>query len=289
MSRSLPHRLPRRLSMAPARSTPGFTIVEFLVAVGIGLVVSVLIGQIFVGSKQSFNSQDDLARVQENMRFASQVLTRTVRMAGYRTNSSVDPNTIFLKTTTPAITGVNDTAVSGFVAGSDSLAVRYQGTGTGAGTGNGTGQGVGCSPSVSPCSADGAVVDCIGQAIDFGLMTTSTFAVRTVPGGASLSCSVDGGTTWNELVSDVQDMQLLYGVDTDNDGSANFYVPFNAVSDVDQIVSIRAWLLVRSPSLTGAVIDTKTYNLAGKSLGPYNDRYVRRILYSTINLRNRTL
>ena len=53
-----------------AASARGFTIVEFMVAMAIGLIVSLVIGQIFVGSRQSFSSQDDAARMQETMRAA---------------------------------------------------------------------------------------------------------------------------------------------------------------------------------------------------------------------------
>lgn len=288
----------RNHSPACRALTRGFTIVEFMVAVAIGLIISLVIGQVFVGARQSFTSQDDAARIQENMRYATQVLTRTIRMAGYRNNTGQDPNSLFPKTTTPAITGADNVATSGLPSGSnpsaptaptvpsagvvpDTITVRYQGMGTGV---------------TPPTTADGSVVDCFGNSIDYGVTAVSSFAIRPVtkPDGtlsSSLFCSTDGGTTWpaaNELIADVDNLQILYGVDTDNDGAANAYVRINNVADIDTIVSVRIWLLMRSPTASNPGASTIIYNLAGVPY-TYTDRFVRRVLQTTINLRNRTI
>ena len=274
-----------------AAAARGFTIVEFMVAVAIGLIISLVIGQVFVGSRQSFSSQDDAARMQETMRYASQILTRNIRLSGYRNNAGLDPNGIFPKATTPAITGADNVATAGLPFGTnpvaptaaspvvvpDTITLRYQGSGSGT-------------------AADGTIVDCIGSSIDFGFMASNTFGIRPVtkPDGmlsSSLFCSTDGGTTWplaNELIADVDNIQILYGIDTDNDGSANAYVRINDVADIDTVVSVRVWLLMRSPTASNINITSATYSLAGVNY-TYNDRFVRRVLSTTINLRNRTL
>lgn len=287
--------------MKPARrpfrraAARGFTIVEFMVAVAIGLIISLVIGQVFVGSRQSFNSQDDSARIQESMRYASQILTRTIRMAGYRNNTGIDPNTIFLKASAPAISGADNVTTNGLPNGTnpvaptgaspavvpDTITVRYQGMGTGV---------------TPPTTADGSVVDCFGNSIDLGVTAVSTFGIRPVTKAdgslsSSLFCSTDGGATWpatNELVPDIDNMQLLYGVDTDNDGAANAYVRIGDVTDIDSVVSVRVWLLVRSPTASNLTVTTMTYTLAGVNYS-YTDRFVRRVLTTTINLRNRTI
>ena len=272
----------------------GFTIVEFMVALAIGLVVSVVIGQIFVGSRQSFSSQEDSARMQESMRNAALLMTRTIRLAGFRNNPGLDPNTIFPKATTPVITGANDVVVSGLPTQTtnkvaptgaspavtpDTITVRFQGSGGGGGA-----------------AADGTIVDCIGNSIDFGVMVSNTFGIRPVTKAdgtlsSSLFCSIDGGATWpatSELVSDVDNMQVLYGVDTDNDGAANVFVRIGDVADVDTIVSVRLWLLLRSQTATYINVQPSTFTLAGNTF-TYNDRFTRQVLYTTVNLRNRTL
>jgi type IV pilus assembly protein PilW len=63
--------------------SPGFSIVELMVAMTIGLIILLATTTIFVQSKQSHTTQDSLARLQENSRFAMQFLMRDLRMAGY--------------------------------------------------------------------------------------------------------------------------------------------------------------------------------------------------------------
>jgi type IV pilus assembly protein PilW len=61
----------------------GFSLVELMVAVTIGLILLAAVAGIFVSSKRSYSTQDRLARLQENARFAVQAITRDLRMAGY--------------------------------------------------------------------------------------------------------------------------------------------------------------------------------------------------------------
>ena len=268
----------------------GFTIVEFMVAIAIGLIVSLVIGQIFVGSRQSFSSQEDSARMQENLRSATMLLTRTIRLAGYPSNSGLNPDDVFPKSSAPALTGENNISTAGLPSGTnpviptasspavqpDTITVRFQGSGNGTGT------------------PDETIVNCAGAYVDFNATTVNTFAVRptTKADGtlsSSLYCSTDSGTTWQELVPDVDNMQALYGVDTDADGAANVYQRINDVITADQlnkVVSVRLWLLIRSPTASNLTISTNAFRLAGTDY-TYSDRFVRRVLYTTINLRNR--
>lgn len=64
-------------------TTSGFSMVELMVAITIGLIIMAAVSTIFVGSKRSYSTQDRLARLQENARFAVHYLTRDLRMAGY--------------------------------------------------------------------------------------------------------------------------------------------------------------------------------------------------------------
>lgn len=61
----------------------GFSLVELMVAITIGLIILVAVSGIFITSKKSYNVQDRLARLQENARFAMQFLMKDLRMAGY--------------------------------------------------------------------------------------------------------------------------------------------------------------------------------------------------------------
>lgn len=61
----------------------GFTLVEVMVAVTIGLIILAAVSQIFATSRMSYKLEENLARVQESGRFAMEFLSRDLRMAGY--------------------------------------------------------------------------------------------------------------------------------------------------------------------------------------------------------------
>jgi len=72
----------RSFSLMPQK-TKGFSLVELMVAVTIGLIILVSVSAIFITSKKSYSVQDRMARLQENARFAMQYIMKDVRMAGY--------------------------------------------------------------------------------------------------------------------------------------------------------------------------------------------------------------
>lgn len=61
----------------------GLTLIELMIAMVIGLVLMGGVVQIFTGSKVSYLTQEELGRIQENARYALEVLTKDIRMAGY--------------------------------------------------------------------------------------------------------------------------------------------------------------------------------------------------------------
>ena len=63
--------------------TQGFTLVELMVAITIGLIILAVLSQVYVGSKRTYRSQEALSRLQENGRYAIDFLGRDIRVAGY--------------------------------------------------------------------------------------------------------------------------------------------------------------------------------------------------------------
>lgn len=61
----------------------GFSLIEIMVALGISLFIMAGIGYVYVSSKQTYQTQNQLARLQENGRLAFEYLARDIRMAGY--------------------------------------------------------------------------------------------------------------------------------------------------------------------------------------------------------------
>ena len=103
--------------------------------------------------------------------------------------------------------------------------------------------------------------------------------------------------TPEELVEGVEDMQVLYGENTNNDNnkSADRYVPADQVSDWDDIVSVRITVLVQSiennlvPDPAAYTFNGVTYDgQAGNGALPQDGR-LRRVFTTTVTLRNITL
>lgn len=61
----------------------GFGLVELMIAITIGLILLGGIGYLYLGSRQTFRTQDDFSRIQENVRYALDQVGVDVRMAGY--------------------------------------------------------------------------------------------------------------------------------------------------------------------------------------------------------------
>lgn len=62
----------------------GLSLIELMISLTIGLIIIAGIGYIYLGTKQSYRSQDALSRMQEGVRTAFEIMSRDIRMAGYR-------------------------------------------------------------------------------------------------------------------------------------------------------------------------------------------------------------
>jgi type IV pilus assembly protein PilW len=103
--------------------------------------------------------------------------------------------------------------------------------------------------------------------------------------------SQPNGFSYEELVPGVEDMQVLYGVDTTGNHSPTEYDTAAAVAAANEwsnVVSVRISLLVRSN--LGAVplpAVTPTYDLLGTNFIVPRDTRLRKIFTATIAIRNR--
>jgi type IV pilus assembly protein PilW len=94
-----------------------------------------------------------------------------------------------------------------------------------------------------------------------------------------------------QLVEGIENMRILYGVDSNNDDTADSYMPVQNVtapiwdSGYD-IVSLRIFLLVRSNQRDNSYTNNVEYTFGDKSIGPFNDNYRRKIVSSTVVLNN---
>lgn len=59
----------------------GFSLVELMISITLGLVLLAGVAQVFVNSKQGYRVQESVGRLQENARFATDYLSRYIRLA----------------------------------------------------------------------------------------------------------------------------------------------------------------------------------------------------------------
>lgn len=82
-----------RQSVGGAPKQAGLTLVELMVAITIGLIITAAVAQVYVSSRTTYTLEEGMARVQENGRFAMEFLTYDLRMAGYTGCNSKLPAT----------------------------------------------------------------------------------------------------------------------------------------------------------------------------------------------------
>lgn len=102
--------------------------------------------------------------------------------------------------------------------------------------------------------------------------------------------SGSGGIVMEDLVEGVENLQLLYGVDDDEDGVAESYVSADAVGEWRNVVSVQVALLVRSGEEYGTASDSaeETYTLLDEVITDADGLRVRRHQFATtVELRNR--
>jgi len=78
---------------------------------------------------------------------------------------------------------------------------------------------------------------------------TNAYSVQAGSSGEpSLFRSTDGGAAV-ELVEGIENLQVLYGEDTDEDDVPNYYVDVGSLADASQVVSVRVILTARTADL----------------------------------------
>jgi type IV pilus assembly protein PilW len=62
---------------------PGFTLIELIIAMAVGLIVLGAVYGVFTIQNKSFKTQEQIVEMQQNTRVAMDMMTREIRMAGY--------------------------------------------------------------------------------------------------------------------------------------------------------------------------------------------------------------
>ncbi len=151
--------------------------------------------------------------------------------------------------------------------------------------------------SYTPGNSQSLLTQSYGEDAELAAFVTESFYIKDnpttgVPGLYHSFLTTSGGNTAilseQELVEGVEDMQILYGEDTNGDDTANRYVSADNVGDMSKVVSVRISVLTRSHSAhitTGN--QTYTYPSWAAATTTASDRRLRHAFTTTITLRNR--
>jgi len=218
--------------------------------------------------------------MQENGRFAADLIAKTLRMTAWQGDNPGQWVLGSLSTANggvQALSGTNDDTdnSNAILNGTDTVTIIYQG------------------------NTDGLVKDCLGTPVPVGVNVQNTFRINISPGGVvgatagtvgQLECVTNDGTTTTSLalIDGVEGFQIQYGLDTDNDQTANSYLSINNVINTDDVVSVRFILLLMSNADRLALSTaSSTYNLLDTTFTSPVDGRLRRLISTTVNIRNR--
>lgn len=250
--------------------------VELLISLALGLLLLLSVTAVFLGSRQSFRTQEGMSQLQETGRMVSYLMYPYVRLAGYLPDplNDTDP-TVYFDSNARAIFGTNNSAptvpgitTSTVLGGTDSITARY------------------ISPATAPL-----LTGCNGVSYAAGI-TEVTFYLgsQDANGVWSLMCKVrniSSDSAHTELaspnpqpvLSGVRDLQISYGVDSDNDMVSNQFFDASGVTDWTAVRDVRIELTVESADTIAAAGTTGSgLSAAGRATRQFS---------TTLQLRNR--
>jgi len=313
----------------------GLTLIELMVGIVLALLIIAAIGAAYIQNQRSYLQDDAVSRMQENARYALQVLSHDISLTGFwgrvfypdtinsdstLTNVGIGTDcgptgvswaydtTANLVRYSPAVAGTDANGEyacitnAEFLGGTSILALKHA-----ANTNvedvdlannvvylrtNGT-DGIlfyGSTPPTLPpvpgsTTPNWPLVANVYFVRNYSITTGDgipTLCRESLQPGATPTISTDSGC----IAENIERFEVFFGVDTDADGSANQYVNNPTPVELVNSVSARIFLLARAPAQDFQYTDTKTYKLGSVTLGPYGDRYHRRVFTTTVLLRN---
>lgn len=303
----------------------GVGLVELMVALVLGLFVTAGVTSMFVQNKGSYNQDERNARMQENARYALQLLARDLSMAGFwggvvSSGADItDPGSGTLQITADCgVSGVrwafNPTQAMQYVRSGDAPNTEFACIEAGTyktGTSALSIKHVAGVSTTSPESghvyvrtvgASGNLINSDGTATPTGLQdwqyVVNIYYIATDANGIPWLRSkylTKNGTQptiqdEGQLAEGIEQFHIQFGIDTDGDGIPNQYLSNPTDTQLQTAVSARIYVLVRSSDQDfSSPPNDKIYTLGDLAVNggnAFNDRFYRRVYTTTVQLRN---
>ncbi|MEP6502623.1 MAG: PilW family protein [Betaproteobacteria bacterium] len=194
----------RKLPRSVARQA-GFTLIELMIAMGIGLIIMLGMTFTFVNLKNTFQSQDRLSQLQDNERLALSMLTTSLNEAGFHPDPK-NPAQIAASgppTTTPGGAMAIGTYIFGTADGNtattpESVSTQYA-----------VASGTDITSCLGTTNAGASTVTV--RNIFYVDPTKNSLMCKVMVNGATTDAMAHSGTA-EELISGVKKMTVYYGI-----------------------------------------------------------------------------
>ena len=232
-----------RLASRASVSQRGFSILELMVALLIGMLITGTMIVNYAGLRRTFGLHDGMAQLQDSQRLILTLMSTTLQQAGYYANPLIDTRVSALPAGTSAV-WAGSASPSAMGAGQAVVGIG-DGTGTGAASD-------GIAVRFQAASGDG-LMDCLGRIHPGGSAPPAVWInTYQVNGQNELTCSVNGGTPV-ALAANVRRMRIEYGVDLDGNGRSDSYLPASVVTAAgrwDAVHGVRLGFQLLDPAAT---------------------------------------
>jgi len=318
----LPPLKPVAVLLWPVRWSRGMSLVELMVALVIGLVLSATTVMVYINNKHAYQVQNNTAILQENGRFALHLLREDIRMAGYWGLNYAPEDINNAETVTldnecapgwatdysNPLASVNN-ANTGYTAcipnadysgNTDILTVRHASSGPVASTAINENNVYLLTSLTEGTAFKADAASAVDAGVSVSESPTALYQVeahvyyirpwsRTVGDGIPTLVRevIAGGAVAAEpLVEYVEDFQVTFGIDSNGDGSVDLYDDNGAdSSDIDHVMTVIVEVLARAPAVEAGYSNRRTYQL-GDRVYTVNDGFRRQVFRDTIFLRN---
>ena len=245
----------------------GVTLIELMIALSVGLLLTLTGLQVFLTSNQVFALQETLTELNDDGQIALRYMVADIRQAGLGSE--------MLGTVTPVATaegfnmGIYTPATTENGAGNDSLIISYWGDKTCAGQ---------VLPKENPRKQK--AIQTVYSVSDTGVLQCSSY----------IEAEDAEELEPVNLISGVEAFQVRYGIDDRKDGVVGItkYVDANELARLGKessVVAIRFSLLLSSERSAQGEAVAKSYWLLGKKIET-EDAKIRRVYTTTVQVRN---
>jgi len=278
----------------PIRKQTGLSLIELLIAMLIGVFLLAGIASSYVSSKKTSRDTNELSQIEDNGRIALETIRDVIQHAGFTPNSDAsleafilnpaDVTSVACRDGNPSVLDATlftqERVTSDHDATGDSLAVTYYGN-------------------------NNLFTDCLGRVLPPACQLTNAPGTTNNNEAAKiynsffvldgkLSCAGSRTSSTSIIADGVENIQYLYGVDTDGDNFIDKYLNATKLNNLalvntdiwNTITSIQVAILIRSLKPVKKTAESKTYTLLDTTVTSASDKYKREVFTTTIRLRN---